>query len=101
MVMRHDQRFTGEYLDADKRSIANAVQVRFKDGSSTENVTVEYPIGHRRRREEAKPLLVEKFRANAGTQFDDLRVERLAGLFGDQSALESMAVDELMDLLVP
>lgn len=101
MVMKHDQRFTDDYLNSNKRSIANAVQVRFKDGSSTENVTVEYPVGHRRRREEAKPLLLDKFRANAGTQFDDERVERLAGLFGDQAALESMAVDELMDLMVP
>jgi 2-methylcitrate dehydratase len=101
MVMQHDQRFTDEYLDAEKRSIANAVQVRFKDGSSTENVTVEYPIGHRRRREDAKPLLVDKFRSNIATQLDNERVERLSELFADQSALESTAVDEMMDLLVP
>jgi 2-methylcitrate dehydratase len=101
MVMQHDQRFTDEYLDADKRSIANAIQVRFKDGSSTENVTVEYPIGHRRRRDDAKPLLVEKFRANIATQLDNERVERLSELFADQSALVSMAVDEMMDLLLP
>jgi len=101
MVMKHDQRFTDEYLDADKRSIANAVQVRFKDGSSTENVTVEYPIGHRRRREDAKPLLVEKFRTNVATQLDNDRVERLAELFADQERLESTAVDDLMNLLVP
>ncbi len=101
MVMKHDQRFSDEYLDADKRSIANAVQVRFKDGSSTENVTVEDPIGHRRRREDAKPLLVEKFRANVATQLDDERVERLTELFGDQAAVGAMAVDDLMDMLVP
>lgn len=101
MVMQHDQRFTNEYLDAEKRSIANAVQVRFNDGSSTENVTVEYPIGHRRRRDDAKPLLVEKFRANIATQLDPERVKQLSELFGDQSALESTAVDEMMDLLVP
>jgi len=101
MVMKHDQRFTDEYLDADKRSIANAIQVRFTDGSSTENVTVEYPIGHRRRREDAKPLLVDEFRANVGTQLDDARVDQLAELFADQYALETMAIDDLMDLLVP
>ena len=100
MVMRHDQRFTDEYLDADKRSIPNAVQVRFNDGSSTENVTVEYPIGHRRRRDDAKPLLVDKFRTSMATQLDNERVQRLSQLFGDQSALESTAVDDLMDLLV-
>jgi 2-methylcitrate dehydratase PrpD len=64
-------------------------------------VTVEYPIGHRRRRDDAKPLLVEKFRANIATQLDPERVKQLSELFGDQSALESTAVDEMMDLLVP
>jgi 2-methylcitrate dehydratase len=101
MVMKHDQRFTDEYLDSGKRSIANAVQVRFKDGSTTENVVVEYPIGHRRRREDSKPLLLDKFRTNVATQLDTATVERLVDLFTDQQALESMAVDELMDLLVP
>jgi 2-methylcitrate dehydratase PrpD len=101
MVMKHDQRFTDEYLDADKRSIANAVQVRFKDGSTTNNVTVEYPIGHRRRREEAKPLLAEKFKSNLGRQLDDARVHQLTELFADKTALESIAVDELIGLLVP
>jgi 2-methylcitrate dehydratase len=101
MVMKHDQRFTDEYLDADKRSIANAVQVRFKDGSTTNNVTVEYPIGHRRRRQDAKPLLAEKFRANLGRQLDDSRTHQLTELFADKTTLESMAVDELIGLLVP
>jgi len=101
MVMKHDQRFTDEYLDSDKRSIANAVQVRFKDGSTTENVVVEYPIGHRRRRDDSKPLLLNKFRSNVATQLDTPTVERLVGLFTDQQALESLSVDELMDLLVP
>lgn len=101
MVMKHDQRFTDEYLDQDKRSIANAVQVRFKDGSSTENVVVEYPIGHRRRRDDAKPLLVEKFKASIGTQLDSDQVEKLTDLFSDQTKLSAMAIDELMDLLVP
>lgn len=101
MVVKHHQRFTDDYLDSDKRSIANAVQVRFKDGSMTENVTVEYPIGHRRRRDDSKPLLLNKFRSNVATQLDPAAVERLVGLFTDQRALESMAIDELMDLLVP
>ncbi len=101
MVMDHNRRFTDDYLDADKRSIANAVQVRFTDGTSTEKITVEYPLGHRRRRDEAKPLLVEKFRTNIATQLDESKVEFLTELFSDQTALEAMAVDELMDLLVP
>ena len=61
MTCVEDPRYTKEYLDADKRSIANAVQVFFKDGSRTDNVAVEYPIGHRRRRAEGMPLLVKKF----------------------------------------
>ena len=67
----------------------------------TENVVVEYPIGHRLRREDSKPLLLDKFRTNVATQLDTATVERLVDLFTDQQALESMAVDELMDLLVP
>jgi len=101
MTMQHDRRFTEDYIDPDKRSIANGVQVRFKDGSSTENVTVEYPVGHRRRRQEAKPLLVDKFRANLSTQLDEVRVGGLVNLFSDQSTLGRMAVDELVDMLVP
>ncbi len=99
--MDHNQRFTDDYLDPAKRSIANAVQVMFTDGTSTEKVVVEYPLGHRRRRDEAKPLLVEKFRTNIATQLDESGVERLIELFSDQAALEAMAVDELLDLLVP
>jgi len=101
MVMVHDQRFTDDYLDPGKRSIANAVQVMFADGTSSEKVAVEYPLGHRRRRDEAKPLLVEKFRTNIATVLDDTKAELLTGLFNDQDALETTAVDELMDLLVP
>ena len=101
MVMEHDQRFSDDYLNPGKRSIANAVQVMFTDGTSTKKVTVEYPLGHRRRRDEAKPLLVEKFRTNIATQLDDTKVDQLVELFSDKAALEVMAVDELMDLLVP
>ena len=101
MTMNHDRRFTEDYVDPDKRSIANSVQVRFKDGSSTENITVEYPVGHRRRRQEAKPLLVDKFRANLSTQLDKEKVEELVKLFSNQSILGLMAVDDLVDMLVP
>jgi len=99
--MKHDQRFTDEYLDSDKRSIANAVQARFTDGSSTANVVVEYPIGHRRRREDAKPLLAEKFETSIRSQLNDSQSTQLTELFADQARLESMPVDQLMDLLVP
>ena len=55
MVIKEDERYTKEYLEEDKRSIANAIVIHFKDGSSTEQVEVEYPIGHRRRREQGRP----------------------------------------------
>ena len=64
-----DKRFTADYLDPDKRSIANAITVEFKDGSKTREVVVEYPIGHRRRRKEGIPVLVEKFRTNLARRF--------------------------------
>src|ERR1019366_2280227 len=68
MQVVEDPRYTREYLEPDKRSIANAVQIFFKDGSSTEKVEVAYPLGHRRRRNEGIPLLVKKFQENLATR---------------------------------
>lgn len=100
MVIVEDERYSREYLEADKRSIANAVQVFFKDGSSTEQVAVEYPIGHRRRRQEGIPLLEEKFKANLATRFPAQRSARIFALCKDQAALETTAVNRFMDLWV-
>jgi 2-methylcitrate dehydratase len=79
-----DPRYTKEYLDADKRSIANAVQVFFKDGTSTEKVAVEYPIGHRRRRAEGMPLLVKKFEANLASRFETKQREAIMRVCNDR-----------------
>ena len=98
MVVREDPRYTREYLEPDKRSIANAVQIFFRDGSATEKVEVEYPVGHRRRRAESIPLLVKKFLANAETCFPLERVENILALFDDAKRLEKMAVDEFAEL---
>lgn len=95
-----DPRYTREYLEADKRSIANALQVFFKDGSSTEKVAVEYPIGHRRRREEGIPLLEEKFKANLATRFVPQRCAQIFELAKDQARLEATPVHRFVDLLV-
>ncbi|MBF2754896.1 MAG: bifunctional 2-methylcitrate dehydratase/aconitate hydratase [Gammaproteobacteria bacterium AqS3] len=100
MQVVEDQRYTREYLEADKRSIANALQVFFSDGSSTEQVAVEYPIGHRRRREEGIPLLIEKFKANLSTRYDAEQSERIFNLCLDGDALDATPVDEFMDLLI-
>ena len=101
MVVEEDPRYTREYLEADKRSIANAVQVFFADGSATENVEVEYPVGHRRRRAEGIPLLVKKFKANAETRFPGERVEKILGLFEDANCLDQMPVNEFMEQFIP
>ncbi len=100
MVVREEPRFSVDYLDSDKRSIANAVQVFFGDGSSTQRIVVEYPVGHRFRREEGVSLLVEKFRRNLATRFDARQSGRIDAVFGDQAALEAMPVDEFVELWV-
>ncbi len=100
MQVHEDERYSREYHEPDKRSIANAVQVFFSDGSSTERVEVEYPVGHRRRREEGIPLLERKFRDNLATRFPPGQAQRIHALCTDQERLEATPVNEFMDLLV-
>ena len=100
MVIEEDKRYSQEYLEADKRSIANAVQIFFEDGTSTEKIEVEYPLGHRRRREEGIPLLIEKFKSNLRTQFSQSRSEVILNLCLDESKLESTTVSDFMELMV-
>ncbi len=97
MVVKEDPRYTREYLEADKRAIANAVQIFFRDGSSTEKVEVEYPVGHRRRRAEGIPLLVEKFQANAATCFPSDRVKKIHAQFEDTRSLDKMAANQFVE----
>jgi 2-methylcitrate dehydratase len=101
MEVVEDPRYTREYLEPDKRSIANAVQVFFQDGTATEKVEVAYPLGHRRRRAEGIPLLRKKFLANAKTQLPAERVDAIERLFADRARLEALPVNELLDLFVP
>jgi 2-methylcitrate dehydratase len=100
MVIEEDARYSAEYHEPDKRSIANAIQVFFKDGSSTDKIEVEYPIGHRRRREEGIPLLEDKFRSNLAVRFPAGRCAAIFDLCKDQQRLEATPVNEFMDLLV-
>ena len=95
-----DKGYSHDYHDPDKRSIANAVQVFFTDGSSTDKVEVEYPIGHRRRRDEGIPLLKEKFKNNLLTRFSSSRAEEIDELCNRQEPLEAMPVSSFMGLLV-
>ncbi len=99
MVVAEDPRYSHDYLDPGKRTIPNAVQVFFRDGGSTGRVEIEYPLGHPRRRAEALPRLVEKFRANLATRFPGERVEELIELFEDAERLHALAVDDLIDRL--
>lgn len=94
-----DPDFTADYHDPDKRSIANGLTVTFKDDSKLDEVLVEYPIGHRRRRDEGIPLLVDKFRRNLARRFDGGRQQRILDVALDQARLEAMPVREFMDLL--
>ena len=100
MQVRENERFSKDYLDPAKRSIANAVQVFFKDGTETERVEVEYPVGHRRRRAEGIPLLKMKFERNISTRLSSDQCERILSLCDDQARLESMPVHEFMGLWV-
>ena len=100
MVIEENKRYSKEYLEAYKRSIANAVVIYFKDGSSTQRVEVEYPIGHRRRREQGIPLLIEKFERNLRTQFSEDRSKVILDLCANQEVLESTSVPDFMELMI-
>jgi 2-methylcitrate dehydratase len=100
MRVSENRQFSIDYLDPDKRAIGNALQVFFKDGSKTDRVAVDYPVGHRRRRAEGIPLLMDKFRNALATQFDAARRDRILDACADQARLEAMPVDEFMALWV-
>jgi 2-methylcitrate dehydratase len=99
MHASEDAAYTSDYLDPEKRSIANAVQVFFTDGTSTPRVEVEYPIGHRRRRADGIPLLVEKFATNLATLFTPAQTSPIRQLCADRRGLESTPVREFMSML--
>jgi len=95
-----NKQYSKDYLNPSKRSVANAVQVFFKDGSKTEKVEVEYPIGHRRRRGEGIPLLVGKFKTNLARRFTAKQQEAILELCLDQKKLETTPVNEFVDMFV-
>jgi 2-methylcitrate dehydratase PrpD len=92
--------YSKDYLDPEKRSIANAVQIFFTDGSKTADVAVEYPVGHRRRREEGIPLLEAKFQTNLARRFPAKQQSAILALCRDQERLEQTPVNEFVDLFV-
>lgn len=98
MLVEEDKQFSKDYLNSKKRSIANAVQVFFKDGSSTDEVVVEYPYGHPRRRIEGLALLEQKFRHNLSTKFSKAQVNKICDVFEDQAKFEKMSLNDFMQL---
>ena len=99
MVVTENKKYSEDYLDPEKRSIANKLRVLFKDGSSTQEIEVEYPIGHRRRRNEGIPVLEKKFLSNLKTVFDDDKSEQIYKEFLDFDKLSSMSVVDFQKLL--
>jgi len=93
-----DKRFTRDYHDPKKRSIANALTVEFKDGSKLKEVVCEYPIGHKRRRAEGMPILVEKFKTNLARRFSDKQQKAILDVCMDPAKLEAMPVNQFVDL---
>jgi 2-methylcitrate dehydratase len=100
MIVRENTTFTEEYYAAEKRYIGNAVQVFFKDGSSTQRVSIDFPIGHRKRRAEGMPVLVKKFEAAVAQHFAARQADLIKATFADPKKLDAMAVHELMAVLV-
>ncbi|HEY2863338.1 MAG TPA: bifunctional 2-methylcitrate dehydratase/aconitate hydratase [Casimicrobiaceae bacterium] len=100
MICVEDAQFSRDYLDPDKRSIANGISVEFKDGSKLDEIVVEYPIGHRRRRAEGIPILVEKFRINLARRFPPRQQSSILEIALDPRRLEALPVNAFVDLFV-
>jgi 2-methylcitrate dehydratase len=100
MVVEEEKQYSRDYLNPEKRSIANAVQVYFRNGMTTEKVVVEYPLGHRRRRTEGQPLLEQKFVANLSTHFSARQMQTILEVCLDQQKLQAMTVQDFLSLFV-
>ncbi|MEO6959780.1 MAG: bifunctional 2-methylcitrate dehydratase/aconitate hydratase [Burkholderiaceae bacterium] len=100
IVCREDSAFTADYHNPEKRSIPNALTVEFNDGSRLDEIVCEYPIGHKRRRQEGIPLLEDKFRINLARRFPARQQQRILDVSLNQQALEAMPVHEYVDLYV-
>ncbi len=100
IICAEDPRFTADYHDPEKRSIANALTVELTDGTVLPEIVVEYPIGHKRRRTEGIPLLLEKFHANLARRFNAAQQQRIVDASSDQARLETMRVDDYVSLYI-
>lgn len=100
MTVKENKQFTMDYIDPDKRSIANTLQVFFKDGTKSDKVAVEYPLGHRNRRSEGIPLLLQKCRRNLSTRFPAEKVDHILTLLNDPQRLDALSVSEFIELFL-
>ncbi|MDB5492514.1 MAG: prpD [Micavibrio sp.] len=100
MVVEEDKRYSTDYHDPEKRSIANAMQIFFKDGTKTDRIEIEYPIGHRRRREEGIPVLQAKFESALAGHYSPEQVKKIVAMCADQKGLEEMSVKEFVEAWV-
>ena len=95
-----DSQFTHDYHDPEKRSIANALTIEFTDGSKSPEIVVEYPVGHRRRRDEGLPLLISKYQRNLSRIFDKERCQQIEKVSLDFDRLKDVQIDEFLTLFV-
>jgi len=100
MTVRENPAFTADYYAPDRRYIGNAVQVFFKDGTSSERAHFDFPIGHRKRRDEGIPVLVKKFEASVAGHFSPGQTQKIKAVFADRSGLEAMPVHEFVSVMV-
>jgi 2-methylcitrate dehydratase len=98
MEVRENPQFTQDYFDPEKRYIGNAVQVHFADGSSTERVAIDFPIGHRKRRAEGIPVLVRKFEAALASHLPRRRVQQVQAMVADVTRFEATPIHEFLEL---
>ncbi|MDZ4728780.1 MAG: bifunctional 2-methylcitrate dehydratase/aconitate hydratase [Xanthomonadales bacterium] len=100
MIVRENKAFTEDYYDLEKRAIGNSIQVFFDDGSKTERVEIQYPVGHRNRREEGIPLLKEKFKNSLNDIFENDQIQTILATFDDEQSLSELPISQFMDLFV-
>ena len=98
MEVKENPQFTQDYFDPDKRYIGNSVQVLFKDGTATDRISVDFPIGHRKRRAEGIPMLMAKCEAALRAHLSVAQVDQIMALAADPFRLETLPVDTFMNM---
>ena len=100
IICVEDSQFTADYHDPEKRSIANAMTIEFNDGTKSEEIVVEYPVGHKRRRDEGLPLLVEKYQKNLRRIFDEAQASKIESATLNFDEIVRMKADDFLSLYI-